>query len=618
MKGKRKIFLILAYVLSFSMLLTSCASTATPTENTASQSVEDPYFPPPTQKSQEGTEESVGLPEQASLKTGLNEVFVNFAATAENFKGEILELDNAKPIGDMPSIEIKDPEIYTKEQIAKANRSMRDYKRSVSVEIINNAKEYFVYDKLTKEQQGIYDAYYLLAQDPTTQENIVSFQTSVDINSEAIRAELFMPMLALVYDHPELWWMNPWNGTAAVGWGVGDQKNGKTTIYAGFTQTYPTFEKDVAAFNKSVQQFLSGIDRNASEEKIALQVHDKLIDWVTYDEQVLQEGLVDFAHTAFGPIVANSRGGAHLCVCDGYSQGYVYLLQQLGVMAAVVIGPVSNAGADGQMGLHAWNIVRIDGRWYEVDTTWDDYTYLPDAVKNQWDKTAKGYNYYLEMVNDSVYMDRLYHYMYCITTKQIQNYQPPESLTYTSRDGLARIGFVGPSQRWRMHEKPETGNGFEDKYTVLLPEADGSLSTGGGNSSQQDDDWDDDWDDWDEDGDEVWDGGTGDIQDLIGGSDYKQIAGTYYVSKFNQFDQATLEQYYGKDYYKQLSMFELKANGSGTIYESGSTLNFCFIFDGQFLYMYSDNGGCLFLMYDKGNFLMSDYYGNVYTFSKMK
>lgn len=611
MKGKKKLFIVLAYFMALSMLLASCATPKEPagTTDSGSSAVVQTESQASTQEakepSQQGTQDPPGLPEQASLKTNLNEMFVNFAASAADFKGETLDFVSVKPIGDMPDIEVKDPEVYSKEQIDKAKRSMRDYKRQVSAQIINNAKEYVAYGLLTKEQQGIYDAYYLLAQDPTTQENIVSFQTSKDINSQEIAAELMMPMLALVYDHPELWWMNPWNGTAVVGWGVGEQKNGKTTIYSGFTQTYPNFEQDVAAFNKSVNEFLSGIDRNAGEEKIALAVHDKLIDWVTYDDEVLQKGLVDFAHTAFGPIVANSRGTPHTCVCDGYSQGYVYLCQQLGVTAAVVLGPVSNAGADGNLGLHAWNIVRINNRWYEVDSTWDDLTYLPDAVKNNWDKNTNGYEYYLEMVNDNIYMDRLYHYMYCITTKEIANYQPPASLYYNSRDGRVRFCVISASQRWRMHEKPGSGNGFEDKYTVLLPEADGSLV--GGTTTQDDDD-----------DDEVWDGGSGDIMDLIRGADYKQIAGTYYVSKFNQYDQATLEQYYGKDYYKQLSMFDLKSNGSGTIYENGSTLNFNYIFDGQYLYLYSDNGGMLFLMYSGGNFLMSDYYGNVYTFSKLK
>ncbi|MBO5985891.1 MAG: hypothetical protein J6Q02_03735 [Lachnospiraceae bacterium] len=615
MKAKKKLFIVLAYFMAFSMFLASCAQAPAASQEsegavTQSESQASSQETQQAQASQSTTDEVPGLPEQASLKTNLNEMFVNFAASATDFQGEVIDFINAKPIGDMPDLEVKDPEVYSKEQIDKAKRSMRDYKRQVSAQIINNAKEFYCYKLLTKEQQGIYDAYYLLAQDPTTQENIVSFQTSKDINSEEIMPELMMPLLALVYDHPELWWMNPWNGTAEVGWGVGEQKNGKTTLYAGFTQTYANFEKDVAAFNKSVSEFLQGIDKNAGEEKIALAVHDKLIDWVTYDDEVLQKGMVDFAHTAFGPIVANSRGTPHTCVCDGYSQGYAYLCQQLGVTALVVLGPVSNAGADGNLGLHAWNIVRINDRWYEVDSTWDDLTYLPDAVKNTWDKNTNGYEYYLEMVNDNIYMDRLYHYMYCITTKEIANYQPPSSLYYTSRDGRVRFCVIGGSQRWRMHEKAGSGNGFEDDYTVLLPVADGSLVSGG--TTSQDDDWDDDDDD------EIWDGGGGDIMDLIKGSDYKQIAGTYYVSKFNQYDQATLEQYYGKDYYKQLSMFELKANGSGTIYENGSTLNFNYIFDGSYLYLYSDNGGMLFLMYSGGNFLMSDYYGNVYTFSKLK
>lgn len=616
MKGKKRNFRILAYVLSLCLLLSSCASgssrksSAQGGETSQSQEISEASSTESTDAGNNETGTPEGLPEQKELSANMNEVLTNFAATLADFKGTTLEPVSMRSFAEIPPIEIQEPEVYSKEDLARVKRTMRDYKRTVSVQIINNAKEYFVYDKLTKEQQGIYDAYYLLAQDPTTQDNIVSFQTSKDINSEEIWPELMMPMLALVYDHPELWWMYPWNGTAEVSWGVGEQKNGKTTLYAGFVKTYPTFEQDVAAFNRSVSQILSGINVNVSEEKIALQVHDKLIDLCTYDDAVLQEGRVDFAHTAYGPIVGDSLGNAHWCVCDGYAQAYVYLLQQLGVTAAVVLGPVSNAGADGQMGLHAWNIARIDGRWYEVDVCWDDMTYLPDAVKNQWDKTANGYQYYLEMVNDKVYMDRLYHYMFMITTKEISNHVPGDNLYYTSRDGRARFCPIGASQRWRIHEKPETGNGFELYYTMLLPQADGTLSDSSTGSPQDDDDWDDD--------DDVWDGGSGDITDLIGGADYKQIAGTYYVSKYNQYTQSVLEQYYGKDYYKQLSMFELKANGSGTIYENGSSLAFNFIFDGTYLYMYSNNGGCLFLMYSGGDFLMSDYYGNIYTFSKLK
>lgn len=54
-------------------------------------------------------------------------------------------------------------------------------------------------------------------------------------------------------------------------------------------------------------------------------------------------------------------------VCAGYAKSTQYLLHRLGVEAVYVSGT-----ADG--GNHAWNIVKIDGSWYQLDTTWGDPT----------------------------------------------------------------------------------------------------------------------------------------------------------------------------------------------------------------------------------------------------
>ena len=52
-------------------------------------------------------------------------------------------------------------------------------------------------------------------------------------------------------------------------------------------------------------------------------------------------------------------------VCASYARSTQYLLQQLGVQALYVWGE-----ADG--GSHAWNVVRIDSDYYQLDTTWGD------------------------------------------------------------------------------------------------------------------------------------------------------------------------------------------------------------------------------------------------------
>ena len=56
-------------------------------------------------------------------------------------------------------------------------------------------------------------------------------------------------------------------------------------------------------------------------------------------------------------------------VCAGYARETQYLLERLGVFCTYVTGTTR-----GQP--HAWNLVRCDGNYYYVDTTWGDPVFL--------------------------------------------------------------------------------------------------------------------------------------------------------------------------------------------------------------------------------------------------
>lgn len=67
-------------------------------------------------------------------------------------------------------------------------------------------------------------------------------------------------------------------------------------------------------------------------------------------------------------------------VCQGYALLTYELLKEAGIENRLVEGT-----AGGQ--LHAWNLVRLDNRWYHLDTTWDDpVPHVPERVN---------YTYYL-------------------------------------------------------------------------------------------------------------------------------------------------------------------------------------------------------------------------------
>ncbi|QUE87214.1 transglutaminase domain-containing protein [Exiguobacterium alkaliphilum] len=67
-------------------------------------------------------------------------------------------------------------------------------------------------------------------------------------------------------------------------------------------------------------------------------------------------------------------------VCEGYALTTLLLLEAAGVETRYISGEV-------ETGLHAWNLVKLDGEWYHLDTTWND------PVPNQPGKVR--YDYFL-------------------------------------------------------------------------------------------------------------------------------------------------------------------------------------------------------------------------------
>ncbi|MGF9700497.1 transglutaminase domain-containing protein [Paenibacillus sp. MABNR03] len=108
-------------------------------------------------------------------------------------------------------------------------------------------------------------------------------------------------------------------------------------------------------------------------------IHDWIVLNLAYDT-TLQK------YTAYDGLVTGST------VCQGYSLLAYRMLERVGIDNRIVEGTAGDQ-------LHAWNIVKLDGKWYHMDTTWDDPT--PDR------KGKVSHNYYLlsddEMARDHIW-----------------------------------------------------------------------------------------------------------------------------------------------------------------------------------------------------------------------
>ncbi len=123
-----------------------------------------------------------------------------------------------------------------------------------------------------------------------------------------------------------------------------------------------TVKEDIRRFNEETDKIIASVPTDLSDAEKALFLHEYIVLNTRYNEDVLNNTNAEpeSVYCADGVILDGNA------VCQGYAYAYRYLLGRVGVYSEVVNSDAVN---------HAWNIVLLDGKWYHVDTTWDDPTW---------------------------------------------------------------------------------------------------------------------------------------------------------------------------------------------------------------------------------------------------
>ncbi|SEF47636.1 Transglutaminase-like superfamily protein [Eubacterium ruminantium] len=163
------------------------------------------------------------------------------------------------------------------------------------------------------------------------------------------------------------------------------------TTTAGFVESYELIKNDYSKIKarfkiiKNATTYVYDCFKNGTEipknKKDALQLYDKVKNIVSQitspgmtdyqKELILHDYLVSHCTYSLGSIENENEFRAYgalidgEAVCSGYSEAMSLLLTCAGIENEIVIG---NAGGEG----HAWNMVKLDNKWYHLDATWDD------------------------------------------------------------------------------------------------------------------------------------------------------------------------------------------------------------------------------------------------------
>ena len=204
-------------------------------------------------------------------------------------------------------------------------------------------------------------------------EGIKAWQTNIDVSGLGLTSDDIDngAVKYIINSHPEF---------ISLSGGYRYWTSGSTITKIEFT--YLTNAKEEQQeLDTALQEVKSKIDTSGmSDEEIVLAYHEYLTSTVAYAYEDYFNGTIAANHgyDMYGALVK------HSCVCQGYAETMFYLLREAGLSCAIASSENIN---------HAWNIVKIHGKWYHIDATWDDPV---------WDMPGRSYHDYFLVSFDTM------------------------------------------------------------------------------------------------------------------------------------------------------------------------------------------------------------------------
>lgn len=168
------------------------------------------------------------------------------------------------------------------------------------------------------------------------------------------------------------------------------------------TFEYYTTRAQEEILDAKIEEVIEGFnfDANSTPRQKSDTIYKYITDNVTYDYTNLDNAEYYLKHTAYAALIDGTA------VCQGYALLYYRLARECGLETRVITG--RSRGEN-----HAWNIVKIEDKYYYLDSTWD-------AGKQRYDYYLKGStNFIADHTPEDQYFDPEFTQKYPISETDI-------------------------------------------------------------------------------------------------------------------------------------------------------------------------------------------------------
>lgn len=222
------------------------------------------------------------------------------------------------------------------------------------------------YQCLTPELQANYGDMYTAVMDGMDTDTEVTVTGEDTVTGWGIDVRLSHPLQdekdierlfeAFTNDHPQFFYIKKYYGMYGFELINGTRYNRITLLY---NMDAATRKQALAEVEKNTADILKKASEKDDDFEKELLLHEWLVDRCTYDYEA-KDGAPEHAYTMYGALTSGD------VVCEGYSRGMQWLLQESDISGTLV------SGFDLKEERHMWNLVELNGVPYHLDVTWND------------------------------------------------------------------------------------------------------------------------------------------------------------------------------------------------------------------------------------------------------
>lgn len=211
--------------------------------------------------------------------------------------------------------------------------------------------QYELYQKITVEDD--FDCNEEFEWYPQFCSDLLSLDTDVTINQYVKKSDVKTAVAQLRDEFPEIFWLDGYY-----------YRSHTSNIEVEFELVDGVEEDTLAEMHEELvsaaNEIIGSIPEDADDYEKMLIVHDAIAEGCVYDHEGADRNENGLFHSAYGALVDGKA------VCSGYAEAFGYIMGLLDIESGICSGYTEGNG------YHAWNYVKLDGKYYWVDVTWDD------------------------------------------------------------------------------------------------------------------------------------------------------------------------------------------------------------------------------------------------------